>query len=62
MHHLKTVVSYLLIWAMLESCSKHGRIKEFHFGIVQDIVEMFLESITLGFEPECFVIYITSVK
>ena len=60
--HLKTVGSHLLIWAMLASCSKHGRMKELYFGVVQDAIEMFLETITIGFEPERFAICITSVK
>ena len=47
---------------MLKSCSKHGQMKELHFSLVQDAIEMFLESITTGFEPERFVIYITSIK
>ena len=62
MDHLKTVGSHLLIWAMLASYSKHGRMKELHFSIVQDAIEMFLEIITVGFEPERFAICITSVK
>ena len=60
--HLKTVGSYLLKWAMLVSCPKHGRMEELHFSIVQDAIEMFLESITIGFEPESFAICIASVK
>ena len=47
---------------MLTSCSKHGRMKEFHFGIVQDAIAMFLKSIVLGFKPEHFAICITTVK
>ena len=52
MDHLKTVGSYFLIWEMLLSFSKHGRMKELHLGIVQDAREIFPESITIGFEPE----------
>ena len=40
-NHLTTVVSHLLIWKILMSCLKHGRIKEFHYGIVQGAIEMF---------------------
>ena len=54
MDYLKNIGSQFLIWAMLTSCSKHGRIKELHFSVVQDAREMFLESITIGFEPEHF--------
>ena len=36
--------------------------KELHFGAVQDAIEMFLESITIGFEPARFAIYIAIVK
>ena len=57
---MKTAGSHLLIWAMLTSCLKYGRIKELYFSIVQDAREVFLESITKGFEPELFVICITS--
>ena len=62
MNHLKTVGSHLLIWVILVSCLKHGRMKELHFSMVQEAIEVFLESITIGFEPGRFVIYITSVK
>ena len=61
MDHLKTVGSNFLTWAKLSSSSKHERIKELHFGIAQDTIEMVLEGITIGFEPERFAIYITSV-
>ena len=37
---------------MLTSYSKHGRIKELHYSIVQDAREMSLKSISVGFEPE----------
>ena len=47
---------------MLTSCSKHGRMNELHFGIVKDSIEIFLESITIGFELEHFEIYIASIK
>ena len=47
---------------MLGSFSKHGRIQELHFSIVQDAIEMFLESITIGFELERFAICIASFK
>ena len=59
--HLKTIGSHLLIWSMLMSCSKYGRMKELHFSIAQDAIEVFFESITIGFEPERFAICI-SVK
>ena len=59
---MKTFGSHLLIWTMLTSCSKHGRMKELHFSIVQDAIEMFLESIAIGFEPERFAINNASVK
>ena len=36
--------------------------KELHFNVVQDAIEMFFESITIGFESKRFVICITSVK
>ena len=49
MDYLKTVGSHWMIWAMLESFSKHGRIIELHFSIVQNAIEMFLENITVGF-------------
>ena len=58
--HLKTVRSHFLMWAKFTSCSKHERIKELHFSMIQDAIEVFLESITLGFEPERFVICIIS--
>ena len=60
MNYLKTGRSHLLIWAILASFSKYGRMNELPFDIVQDIREMFLESITIGFEPEHFEIFITS--
>ena len=60
--HLKTVGSHLGIWAMLTSCSKHGRLKKLHYGIVQDSIETFLDSITKSFEPKRFAKYIASVK
>ena len=44
------------------SCLKHGRMKELHLGTVQDAIEIFLESITIGFETERFVICIASDK
>ena len=53
---LKTVRSHNLIWAMLMSCSKHGRIKELYFNEVQDAREMFFESIAIDFESERFII------
>ena len=61
-NHLKTVGSHFLIWAMLESCSKHVRMKELPFGIVQDAKKMFLKNITVGFEPDHFTICITSIR
>ena len=60
MDHLRAVGYHFPIWAMLVSCSKHGRIKDLHFGVVQDAREMFLESIIIGFEAERFAICITS--
>ena len=60
--YLKTGGSHLIILAMLVSCLKHGRMKELHFGVVQDTIEMFLESITIGFEPKRFALCIASVK
>ena len=62
MDHLKTVGSNFLKWVMLTSCSKNGRMKVLHFSIVQDAIEMLLESIMIDFEPERFVICIALVK
>ena len=56
MDHLKTVGSHFLIKAMLASCSKHGRMKGLHLGMVQNSREIFLESITISFEPKRFLI------
>ena len=53
---LKTTESHLLIWEMIISFSKRGRMKELHFGMVQDTRAMFPESITIGFEPKRFAI------
>ena len=41
---------------------KHGSMKELHLSIVKNAIKISLESITIGFEPEYFVICITSVK
>ena len=56
--YMKTIGSRLLTHAMLTSCSKYGRMKELQFSLVQGTKEIFLESITMGFEPEYFVIHI----
>ena len=60
--HPKTVEYHLLIWEILVSYSKHGRMKELHFGIVQDAREILFKSITINFEPEHFVICIVRFK
>ena len=59
----ETIGSHLLIWAMLMKLLKawEDERPSLH-GIVQDAIEMFLESITIGFEPERFSICITSDK
>ena len=47
MNHMKTIGSHLLMLEILVSCSKHGRIIDHIFGIVEDAKEVFLESITI---------------
>ena len=50
--HLKTVGSYSLKWAILVSCSRHGKMKNLHFIIIQDTIEIIIETINMGFKPE----------
>ena len=60
MDHMKTIGSHLLMLAIFVSCSKHGRIKDHIFGIVEDAKEIIILSITIDFEPWHFAICITS--
>ena len=49
-----------MIQAMVASYSRHSRMKKLHFGLFQNARKVLLESITIGFELERFVIHIIS--